>query len=527
MTGGATGATSGATPALEDGKYGDQKYLDDWPERFDGVVVLQDAGVGLAPWNVRSHRLAMRNERVFVDGKPLVFYHFHLFSIVGEGEQFRLVDPFYKLGGHALRLLYRPYVASVKRAMSRVRQIDPAYAYGVSSERPDARFAHFMTSARGQVDRAGHQIERLVRAAILRSGLATASKSVESSAPPGGEMNLSRLPSKSRCWDILLANVLRVSAPAFRKARAIGLEHLPETKTVLLSHGVFPIIDHYYEPLFNTGRLDEALLSRERRLPGIEWNLDAQLMLLETLDYGEEASIAMRTVEAAQPLAPASSFLSGDAEFWFSMIRHFKPRQLIEIGSGQSTLLAIAALEANSAEAPTYGCRHVCIEPYEQPWLESTAVEVVRARAEDVPSSLFETLREGDILFLDSSHIIRPQGDVLAEYLEILPYLAPGVIVHVHDVFSPRDYPAEWIVAQNKFWNEQYLLEAFLTHNRDWEILAALNLLHHSHPDALRRVCPALTADRRAGVLLHPPQVVTRGRGFFRLGDASPARMLQ
>ena len=312
-------------------------------------------------------------------------------------------------------------------------------------------------------------------------------------------MHPSRLPNKYRCWDVLLAPVLRLSAPAFRKARAIGLEHLPETKSVLLKQGVFPIVDHYYEPLFNTGRLDEVRMSHDRRLLGIEWNLDAQLRLLETLDYGEAARIAMGTVEATQPLAPTSSFLSGDAEFWFSIIRHFKPRQLIEIGSGQSTLLATAAIAANSAEEPTYQCRHLCIEPYEQPWLESTAVEVVRARVEDVPLSLFANLGEGDILFVDSSHIIRPQGDVLAEYLEILPSLRPGVIVHIHDVFSPRDYPAQWVVAQNKFWNEQYLLEAFLTHNRDWEILAALNLLHHSHPDALRRVCPALTADREPG----------------------------
>lgn len=312
-------------------------------------------------------------------------------------------------------------------------------------------------------------------------------------------MDLSSVPSKYRRWDTLLAPVLRLCAPAFRKARAIGLEHLPKTKAVLLKHGVFPIIDHYYEPLFNTGRLHEELLSQERRLPGIEWNVDAQLELLDTFHYGEEARIAIERVGAAQRLALSDSFLSGDAEFWFSMIRHFKPRQVIEIGSGQSTLLAMAAINANSAEEPSSRCRHVCIEPYEQPWLESTSVEVLRARAEDVPLALFQELGEGDILFIDSSHIIRPQGDVLTEYLDLIPSLSPGVIVHIHDVFSPRDYPAEWVVAENKFWNEQYLLEAFLTHNRDWEILAALNLLHHSHPNALRRVCPSLTADREPG----------------------------
>lgn len=114
----------------------------------------------------------------------------------------------------------------------------------------------------------------------------------------------------------------------------------------MLQHGVFPIIDHYYEPLFRTDRLNEKLLSPERRLPGIEWSVDAQLRLLETLDYGEEAGRAMERIGAAQPLAPSNSFLSGDAEFWFSMIRHFKPRRVIEIGSGRSTLLAMAAINA-------------------------------------------------------------------------------------------------------------------------------------------------------------------------------------
>jgi hypothetical protein len=118
---------------------------------------------------------------------------------------------------------------------------------------------------------------------------------------------------------------------------------------------------------------------------------------------------------------------------------------------------------------------------------------------EEVDSGIFSDLGKNDMLFIDSSHVIRPQGDVVTEYLEILPILRSGVIVHVHDIFSPRDYPKEWIVDSMLLWNEQYLLEAFLTNNDRWSIMAALNLLKHREFDAIKRVCPYLTKDREPG----------------------------
>jgi len=169
---------------FEDGKYGDQKYLDDWPERFARVVVLQDVGVGLAPWNLRSHRITMRGGRVLVHAQPLIFYHFHLFSIVSNGEQFRLVDSFYRLGRRSVRLVYRPYIASVKRAVAQVRQIAPAYAYGISSERLDTRFMRLVAWATGRVDRTGLRMKHVVRAALGRWGKRSISEAVVPSAAP-------------------------------------------------------------------------------------------------------------------------------------------------------------------------------------------------------------------------------------------------------------------------------------------------------------------------------------------------------
>lgn len=123
----------------------------------------------------------------------------------------------------------------------------------------------------------------------------------------------------------------------------------------------------------------------------------------------------------------------------------------------------------------------------------------MRQRIEEVGLEFFAELEENDLLFIDSSHMIRPQGDVLFEYLQLLPTLKKGVLVHIHDIFSPRDYLAEWVKDNVWFWNEQYLLEAFLTGNRGWEVVGALNYLHHDHYDALKKVCPYLTPDREPG----------------------------
>ena len=108
-------------------------------------------------------------------------------------------------------------------------------------------------------------------------------------------------------------------------------------------------------------------------------------------------------------------------------------------------------------------------------------------------------MSKNDILFIDSSHVIRPNGDVLFEYLTLLPTLNPGVIVHIHDIFSPANYPGKWIDGEVKFWNEQYLLEAFLTHNDHWEIIAGLNYLHHKYANKLSSVCPFLENSHQPG----------------------------
>lgn len=302
-----------------------------------------------------------------------------------------------------------------------------------------------------------------------------------------------------RLFDVAAVPALYVSALLLKLIRRIGVERLPISKRLLLKLGVFPIRDHYYEPLFDGSRLLRPL-SEVRKLPGINWNVEGQLHLLSQFHFESELlRIPMEKPSEQSYYFNNTAFGVGDGEFLYNLIRLKKPKRIAEIGSGFSTLAAIEAIKANRMEDPKYLCEHICIEPYEMPWLEKAPVMVIRQRVEEVDPALFSALENDDILFIDSSHMIRPQGDVLVEYLEILPILKKGVIVHIHDIFSPRDYPANWVIDEVRFWNEQYLLEAFLTDNGNWVIIGAVNFLHRSHFAELSAKCPMLTAERNPG----------------------------
>ena len=260
-----------------------------------------------------------------------------------------------------------------------------------------------------------------------------------------------------------------------------------------------PVRNHYYEPLFDERNLHKPL-SDDRQLPGINWNLEEQLSILNQFNYNEEfKNIPDEYTNDHTFHFNNGTFEPGDAEYWYNLIRLKKPKIIIEVGSGHSTKIAQLAIKQNKKEKDGYACEHICIEPYEMPWLEKIGITVIREKVEKVDQDIFKRLGSGDILFIDSSHMIRPQGDVLYEYLELLPILNEGVIVHVHDIFTPKDYPKEWIIDDVRFWNEQYLLEAFLTSNNNWKIIGALNLLHHKQYKRLKDKCPRLTTGQEPG----------------------------
>ncbi len=298
--------------------------------------------------------------------------------------------------------------------------------------------------------------------------------------------------------DLALLIFVVPAALLLKFLRRLGLQRTPLCRAALDAIGLLPVRHHYYEPYTNRKDLSHQL-DVPRPLPGIDWNAAGQLELLEQLRYESELTDLVDGGASKNQFRLGNrSFESGDAEYLYQILRLKKPKVVIEIGCGHSTLIAQRALRRNFADGGQK-CRHICIEPYEAPWLAKLDVEVIRKRVEHIDHQFFDVLGDNDLLFIDSSHVVRPQGDVLFEYLEILPRLNPGVLVHVHDIFSPRDYPAEWVIDRKWLWNEQYLLEAFLTANQSWRILAGLNYLSHDHFDQLKRVCPHLSSEREPG----------------------------
>jgi len=291
--------------------------------------------------------------------------------------------------------------------------------------------------------------------------------------------------------DLALSPLTFAAAFYLKLIRRAGVARMRVSKAVFERVGVFPIRDHYYEPMFNMKRLRHSL-RQDRNLPGIDLNVAGQLELLERFRFAEELKkFSHEKRHELEYYYNNTNFGPGDSEYLYTMIRLHRPSTVLEIGSGFSTLMASNAISANRLDDPAYQCRHICIEPYEMPWLNNLPhVEILRTLVENVDRTVFSGLKANDILFIDSSHVIRPQGDVVVEYLEILPILQLGVIVHIHDIFTPKDYPDVWILEHIRLWNEQYLVEAFLSFNNRFKVIGMLNFLKHHYPEKLMEKCP-------------------------------------
>lgn len=167
-------------------------------------------------------------------------------------------------------------------------------------------------------------------------------------------------------------------------------------------------------------------------------------------------------------------FPDGDALTYYGMIREYQPQRIVEIGSGHSTRVALQAICSNKSK-----CQMTCIEPYRYAELKKMAgdIHLKTVPVETLDPVYFKQLQAKDILFIDSSHIVKPHSDVIYEILGVLPLLNSGVLVHFHDIFLPNDYPSEWITKQRRCYSEQWFLAAFLHRNPDWRILLANHCL--------------------------------------------------
>jgi predicted O-methyltransferase YrrM len=257
---------------------------------------------------------------------------------------------------------------------------------------------------------------------------------------------------------------------------------------------------HFYQPIPDTRALPPSLWARRLTAPGVDFRDAEQMRLLEDFvaDFGAElAELPLdQTPDPRQYYLRNWAYGTVDAEVLYSIIRRFKPRRVIEIGSGQSTLLTAQALRRNAADGAT-PADFTAIEPYPNKVIRAGIPglsRLVPTPVQEVPVATFEALEANDVLFIDSSHVVAAGSDVVYEFLEILPRLKPGVIVHVHDIFMPAEYLREWIMDEHRFWTEQYLLQAMLANNPAWEVLWGSSYMHLAHPELLAKAFPSYTA---------------------------------
>jgi hypothetical protein len=183
------------------------------------------------------------------------------------------------------------------------------------------------------------------------------------------------------------------------------------------------------------------------------------------------------------------------------MIREYKPKRIIEIGSGFSTLISAMAIKKNLTEDSEHQCNLLCVDPYPKDFLYHIPEisEIIQSKVEALPIDFFSKLEKNDILFIDSSHIIKLNNDVCFEYLELLPNLNKNVLIHFHDIVLPKQYCEYWY-DMKMFWNEQYLLQAFLAFNNKFTVLWAGNYMHLKHPEELEKTIPSYSWFKKNGI---------------------------
>lgn len=224
--------------------------------------------------------------------------------------------------------------------------------------------------------------------------------------------------------------------------------------------------------------------------PGIEWNFDAQLQEVRRIapHFAELGDVPFDPPPGPPSYHWANDFWrGGDAMVHYALLRATRPRRVVEIGAGWSSLLLAQALERNEAEG-TEPATVDQIEPYPRRELLSALPDHWRLHdtvLQRADLKLFESLEDGDICFYDGSHVARAASDVVWFFFEVLPRLRPGVLVHLHDICWPADYPDEWILERGQTWNEQYVLQAFLMYNTAFELLICNSMLYHHHKDEI------------------------------------------
>jgi hypothetical protein len=252
---------------------------------------------------------------------------------------------------------------------------------------------------------------------------------------------------------------------------------------------------HFYSPVVN---LRELLRDRDRVWPkdpavlGVDFRRDAQLRFLteECPKYLGEFDYPFDPPPGAPEYAFRLNnpvFAPVDAKTLFVMLRSLRPATMIEVGSGFSSLLVADVNRRFLGGRLAF----TCIEPYPRPFLRDGIpglARVIDRRVQEVPLGEYDALGPGDVLFIDSSHVAKTGSDVNHLFFEVIPRLKAGVVIHVHDIFLPHDYPPWRVLAEKLSWTEQYVLRALLMFTDAFEVLFGVGYAEHHFPDRMRDI---------------------------------------
>lgn len=255
---------------------------------------------------------------------------------------------------------------------------------------------------------------------------------------------------------------------------------------------------HFYSPLPDLEEVssagDELYASDCSRDGEIDLRVESQLALLHELGaFHADFDWPLNASPGRRYYLGQEQFVLDDALMLFGVLRWLRPARVIEVGSGHSSALMLDTNDRFLDGATQF----TFVEPYPDRLLSVLHQQdlerqtLLRRPVQAVDLRVFEELREGDVLFIDSSHVARIGSDVNFLFFRVLPALRSGVVVHFHDIFWPFDYPTEWVL-RGRAWNESYLLRAFLMHNDRYEILLFNHFLATLHADALARAMPRL-----------------------------------
>lgn len=288
-------------------------------------------------------------------------------------------------------------------------------------------------------------------------------------------------------YKVLKAIYRKIHSTLLRALNAIGVN-------VALS-------SDFYSPLPLLSELERSrdLWDRPSDLVGVSYDLEAMKTLFSQLvsSYGGDYG-ALPSFEEIKARRFGPGFPVLDGMLIFLMLRDLKPSRYIEIGSGLSTYYSWLAAEKNAKVG--HPCEMTLVDPFPTGRLsELGGLSTIAKRVQEVDLELFSQLGSGDVLFIDSTHVLKIGGDVAYLFLEVLPRLNPGVVVHVHDVHFPYNtpYPAEQYIFKAKwplYRTEAYLLQAFLSFNDEFEVTMSTPMLRHYDEEFLATTVPSYQA---------------------------------